>query len=289
MELTRARIDVPWHGPLLVAAQVAVTVALAALSYQYVEMPVRTGAAQRSLRAWLDAHTPRRRLGWTGGMAGALALVLGLTLGLPAPGSGPTQLATPAALARVSSLAASVPGTNIASDPPGNVSDANHAAGRAAPAGPILALGDSVMLGSAPVLERRLGPQLRVDAVVGRQAVDTIDRLAEYRARGALPPTVIVQIGDNGPVWHENLQRLRAVLSGVKHVVLVNVRVDRDWQNEVNRALERFVPSWSEAVIANWYGHSSESMLVDGVHPSVAGRAVYAQTIVEALHESDAR
>jgi peptidoglycan/LPS O-acetylase OafA/YrhL len=289
MELTRARIDVPWHGPLLVVAQVAVTVALAALSYRYVEMPVRTGTAQRSLRAWLDAHTPRRRLGWTAGTAGVFALVLGLTLGLPAPGSGPTQLATPAALARVSSLAASVPGTNIASDPPGSASDANHAAGWAGPTGPILALGDSVMLGSAPVLERRLGPRLRVDAVVGRQALDTIDRIAEYRARGALPPTVIVQIGDNGPVWRENLQRLRAVLSGVKHVVLVNVRVDRDWQNEVNRALERFVPSWSEAVIANWYGHSSESMLVDGVHPSVAGRAVYAQTIVEALRASDAR
>ena len=157
------------------------------------------------------------------------------------------------------------------------------------PTGPILALGDSVMLGCAPVLEQRLGSRLRVDAVVGRQAVDTISRLAEYRAHGDLPPTVIVQIGDNGPVWYRNLQRLREVLSGVPHVVLVNVRVARSWQGEVDRALAEYVSSWPQAVLANWYGHSSESLLVDGVHPSVAGRAIYAEVVLEALREQASR
>jgi peptidoglycan/LPS O-acetylase OafA/YrhL len=291
MELTRGGIDVSWHGAPLVLAQVAATVALAALSYRFVEHPVRTGAAQRRLRAWLDTHTPRQRLGLATGTLAALALVVGLAFGIPAPGEGPSQLATAAALTRGASLTAFGRGDgSIASDAPGWGGPASSARpSGAVPSGPILALGDSVMLGSAPVLEQRLGPRLRVDAVVGRQAVDTIARIAEYRTHGALPPTVIVQIGDNGPVWFENLERLRSVLSGVEHVVLVNVRVDRDWQNEVNRALERFVPGWSEAVIANWYGHSSESMLVDGVHPSVAGRRVYAQTIVEALRELGGR
>jgi len=281
MELTRARIDVPWHGPLLVLAQVAVTVALAATSYRYVEHPVRTGQAQRRLRAWLDARTPRQRLGWAGGTLAALVVILGLTLGLPAPGQGPSQLATPAALARVPSLTNSIPGVGPVSR--SSLGPAQATAGASLPQGPMLAIGDSVMLGSAPVLEQRLGRRLRVDAVVGRQAVDTIGRLAEYRAHGALGQTVIVQIGDNGPVWYTNLQRLRSVLSGVAHVVLVNVRVDRSWQNEVNHTLAQYIPGWPQAVLANWYGHSGESMLVDGVHPSVAGRQVYAQTIVEAL------
>jgi peptidoglycan/LPS O-acetylase OafA/YrhL len=291
MDLTRPRIDVPWHGPLLIIAQIALTVMLAALSYRYVEMPVRNRTAQRRLRAWLDTHTPHQRLGLAAGALAALALVVGLTFGIPAPGEGPSQLATAAALTRGTGLTAFARGDGgIASDAYGWGGLASSARPSSAlPPGPILALGDSVMLGSAPVLEQRLGSRLRVDAVVGRQAVDTIARIAEYRAHGALPPTVIVQIGDNGPVWYENLQSLRAALSGVKHVVLVNVRVDRAWQNEVNRALQRFVPGWSEAVIANWYGHSSESMLVDGVHPSVAGRRVYAQTIVEALREFGAR
>jgi peptidoglycan/LPS O-acetylase OafA/YrhL len=302
MMLSRPGIDVPWRGTFVILAQIAVTVGLAALSYRYVEMPVRSGAAGRRLRAWLDGHTPRERLRWTAGSLAGLVLVLGLTLGLPAPGDtgvGSAQTATPAALARVSSLAAGLRGGGAGSGSAagsdlsasaalgegGGGADAGVGSG-SLPAGPILALGDSVMLGCAPVLEQRLGSRLRVDAVVGRQAVDTISRLAEYRAHGDLPPTVIVQIGDNGPVWYSNLQRLRTVLEGVPHVVLVNVRVARSWQGEVDKALSEYVSSWPQAVLANWYSHSSESLLVDGVHPSVAGRAIYAGVVLEALREA---
>jgi len=308
MMLSRPGIDVPWRGTFVVLAQIAVTVGLAALSYRYVEMPVRSGSAQRRLRAWLDGHTPRERLRWTAGSVAGLVLVLGLTLGLPAPGGsgvGSAQTATPAALARVSSLAGALRGGGAGSGTgAGAGAGSDLSAGTALgdqggaevgvdsgslPPGPILALGDSVMLGCAPVLEQRLGPRLRVDAVVGRQAVDTISRLAEYRAHGDLPPTVIVQLGDNGPVWYSNLQRLRAVLAGVPHVVLVNVRVARSWQGEVDKALSEYVASWPQAVLANWYSHSSEGLLVDGVHPSVAGRAIYASVVIEALREAATR
>jgi hypothetical protein len=294
MMLSRPGIDVPWRGIFVVLAQIAVTVGLAALSYRYVEMPVRGGSAQRRLRAWLDGHTPQGRLRWTAGSLAGLVLVLGLMLGLPAPGGTGvgSATATPAALARISSLAGGLretgsgrgAGSGFSAGVAGGDGASSAGAG-SLPSGPILALGDSVMLGCAPVLEQRLGSRLRVDAVVGRQAVDTISRLAEYRAHGDLPPTVIVQIGDNGPVWYSNLQRLREVLSGVPHVVLVNVRVARSWQGEVDKALSEYVSSWPQAVLANWYSHSSESLLVDGVHPSVAGRAIYAGVVVEALRE----
>ena len=294
MMLSRPGIDVPWRGTFVVLAQIAVTVALAALSYRYVEMPVRSGAAQRRLRAWLDGHTPRERLRWTVGSLAGLVLVLGLTLGLPAPGGTGvgSATATPAALARVSSLAGGLretgagrAGSGFSAGVAGSDGAGSAEAG-SLPSGPILALGDSVMLGCAPVLEQRLGSRLRVDAVVGRQAVDTISRLAEYRAHGDLPPTVIVQIGDNGPVWYSNLQRLRTVLEGVPHVVLVNVRVARSWQGEVDKALSEYVSSWPQAVLADWYSHSNEGLLVDGVHPSVAGRAIYAGVVLEALREA---
>ena len=302
MMLTRPGIDVPWRGTLVILAQIALTVALAALSYRYVEMPVRSGSAQRRLRAWLDAHTPQERLRWTAGSLAGSVLVLGLVLGLPAPGSavGSGQTATPAALVRASSLADALHGGGGGRRRLGAVRErarrprwrrrkAPPAASGSLPSGPILALGDSVMLGCAPVLEQRLGSRLRVDAVVGRQAADTIERLAEYRAQRALPPTVIVQIGDNGPVWDSNMQRLRTVLDGVPHVVVVNVRVARSWQNEVNSELASFLSTWPQAVLANWYSHSSESLLVDGVHPSVPGRSIYASVVVDALREAAAQ
>ncbi len=69
MMLTRPGIDVPWRGTGVILAQIALTLVLAALSYRYVETPVRSGAAQRRLRAWLDAHTPQERLRWSGRLA----------------------------------------------------------------------------------------------------------------------------------------------------------------------------------------------------------------------------
>ena len=41
LELTRPGIDVPLHGPVLFALQLAATIALADLSYRYVEQPFR--------------------------------------------------------------------------------------------------------------------------------------------------------------------------------------------------------------------------------------------------------
>jgi peptidoglycan/LPS O-acetylase OafA/YrhL len=286
MALTRASVDVPWHGAPLVIAQVAVTLGLAAVSYRFVEQPVRSGTVLRRLRAWLDLRTPRQRMRLAAATLLTAVLVPGLAWGLPAPAQRSSPLATPAALIRIPSLVSSFDASPVAA---GSLS---HSAGTltaaAARGGSILAVGDSVMLGCAPALQQRLGSRLRVDAVVSRQAVDTIGRLSAYRRsqigqQGVLPSTVIVQIGDNGPIWYADLQHLRRVLQGVSHVVLVNVRVARSWQGEVDRALGEYAPKWPQATIADWYGHSSERLLSDGVHPTNRGRGVYVQVMVEAL------
>ena len=296
MQLTRPGADVPMHGAPLIVLQAAATVAAAALSYRFIEMPVRKGSAQRRAKAWLDSHTPHERLVWVSGGAGVTAVIAGLMFGLPAPiaAAALQSNSTPSAQLKLSAVHSGpnvLPvGASLANN--ANRSGANDTgAGKsgsvehktALPPGPILALGDSVMLGSAPNLEARLGHRLTVDAVVGRQAQETIQRIAEYRAAGQLPQTVIVQIGDNGPVWSTDMQNLREVLRGVPRVVLVNVRLARSWQDEVNQELSQFARTWPQAVIANWYANSTQEMLTDGVHPSVAARNVYARVLVDAL------
>jgi peptidoglycan/LPS O-acetylase OafA/YrhL len=334
LELTRPGADVPLHGATLIVLQAAVTVGAAALSYRYVEMPIRTGQAQEQLKAFLDRHTPHERLAWVSGTAAALVTFAGIGFGLPAPVASADfpASATPSALqvlsgnhsrqlrqtfptlggsgplsgARLtgteSGVAGPGPGPGPGPDPGVNAGGIHPAGGlpaiggpgsqtkhRPPPAGAMLGVGDSVMLGCAANLNRLLGNGLRVDAIVGRQAEATIARLAQYRAAGQLPDTVIVQIGDNGPVWYADMQNLRRVLKGVEHVVLVNVRLARSWQNEVNSELRSYTRGWPQAVVANWYANSSLSMLTDGVHPSVAARAVYARVVSAAVKLSDAR
>ncbi|HLW96981.1 MAG TPA: hypothetical protein VKS25_16530, partial [Solirubrobacteraceae bacterium] len=151
--------------------------------------------------------------------------------------------------------------------------------------GPILAVGDSVMLGASTELESALGPELRIDAVVSRQPEATIARLYAYRAEGSLPRRVIVHIGDNGPVYYADAQRLKQALAGVPLVVIVNVRVDTTWQSEVNSELLQTVAGWHQATIADWYDASADpGMVVDGTHTSPAGARVFAAVISRAIH-----
>ena len=145
------------------------------------------------------------------------------------------------------------------------------------------------MLGCETDLEQLLGSRLEVDAIVGRQTDDTITRVAEYASQGALPHNVIIQVGDNGPVWDEELLRLRHIVGDSRRVVLVNVRVERSWQNEVNEAIAQFVPTWHSATLADWYGHSTQRMLTDGVHPSVSACGVYAHVLTRALRAAGAK
>jgi peptidoglycan/LPS O-acetylase OafA/YrhL len=334
MQLTRPGVDISLPGPLLVLAQAAATVGAAALSYRYVEMPIRSGDAQQRLRVFLDRHTPHQRLAWVTGTCAALLSFAGLGFGLPAPtaaaafsstatpsalqklppadaGGGPSSggrlIGTSGAAANAGGLGGPGSGSIIhgAVGPGGlfggggpqlitpprrsheHATTTTGASHSGMPAGEVLALGDSVMLGCAPNLEQLIGQRLRIDAVVGRQADATIARLAQYRAAGELPSEVIVQIGDNGPVWYTDMQKLRRVLKGVPVVVLVNVRLARSWQGEVDQELGQYVGSWPQAVTADWFDHSSQSMLSDGVHPQYSDRGVYANVVVGALSQAE--
>jgi peptidoglycan/LPS O-acetylase OafA/YrhL len=312
MQLTRPQVDLSRPGTLLLLLQAAATVGAAALSYRYVEMPVRTGTAQRRLRGFLDRHSPRQRLVWVIGSSAAVLSFGGLGFVVPvATHTALTATATASARQTLSAVRSSGGRQPVAGAPFGMRLNGTGAtlgrpvaevrpprAGATTPAtrrsrrvvaDEVLALGDSVMLGCAPNLEQLIGHRLRVDAVVGRQAEATIARLAAYRAAGELPSTVIVQIGDNGPVWYSDMQSLRRVLRGVPRVVLVNVRLARSWQDEVNQELSQYVRSWPQAVIADWFSHSSQTMLSDGVHPEISARPAYAQVVYAALRRVERR
>jgi peptidoglycan/LPS O-acetylase OafA/YrhL len=190
MALTRPGIDLTWSTWILIPAQVAVTFGLAALSFRYVEMPIRRRVAWRNIRAWLDRRRPRERLLTAGGAALVALGVLAAAVIAPATQSRAAHepLASAAARARV-----------------GLVASRARAVGAPAPIPPytVLAVGASVMLAAEPALEQRL--HAVVDAAVGRQPSAILARLREYRQAKSLPANVVVQIGDNGPIFSADL------------------------------------------------------------------------------------
>jgi hypothetical protein len=262
MVFTRPGVDLTWNRWLLIPAQIAVAVGLAAASYRFVEQPIRSGRTWRVTKAWLDRCAPRARL--VLGVA-MLSILAGLTVWIAGAGAArpkpqPAELRTAAAV--------SAP-TRIVTQ---------HRHGRSRPA---LAVGSSVMLAA----QDALGRHAIVDAAVGRQPGDIIERLRSYRQAHKLPSRVVVQMGENGPVFANDIYNLREVLRGVHRVVVVNVRSPRSWNSESNHLLAEAVSAWPQARLADWYDASARKDLLygDKTHPNARGQRVYARVVERAL------
>jgi hypothetical protein len=132
---------------------------------------------------------------------------------------------------------------------------------------------------------RELQRHATVDARVGRQPSDIIDRLASYRDAGELPSKVVVQIGENGPLNTVEERQLRYTLRDVDRVVVVNVRTPRSWTPEVNDDLRELVKNWPEARLADWYDASGRGNYLgeDLTHPNEAGQRLYTRLVKRAL------
>ena len=287
IELMRPGVDISWTGPGVVVAQAAIVLSAAELSYRFVEQPIRTGSLQRRL-----AQRPRRlRLELVGAGAMGLAATLAVLFIVP-------KAANP-----ITSYVSSPPahaGTKKPSHPGGSTKD--HQVTRTTkdhtstqqqhpatlPPGRILALGDSVMLGCSRALRAALAHRVQIDAKVGRQIADTIDDLNRLRKHHRLPKTIVIQVGNNGPLWYRDLEKLRAALRGIPDIVFVNVRNGTSWQDESNHALDSWLRGWRVAHLADWYGHSTNKMLSDGTHPWPYACGIYANVIKDTLRSTTA-
>jgi peptidoglycan/LPS O-acetylase OafA/YrhL len=269
--LMRPGVDISWTGPGVVVAQAAIVLSAAALSFRYVEQPIRTGSLQRRL-----AQHPRRlRLELVGG--GAIGLVASFAI----------LFVIPKALNPVSGYVNPQP-VRAAVQPRSSHTGVTDKLKKqvALPPGRILALGDSVMLDCKRELRGALLHRVRIDATVGRQIDDTIKDLDRLRKHHRLPRTIVLQVGNNGPLWSHDLVNLRHALRGIPDVVVVNVRNTTSWQDESNHALADWLRGWPAAHLADWYGSSTNKMLSDGTHPWPYGCTIYAHVIGETLRSA---
>jgi hypothetical protein len=151
-----------------------------------------------------------------------------------------------------------------------------------APAGGVLAVGDSVMLGASGALQQAI-PGIAVDAAVSRQFTTGIDILRSVRDSGQLPGTIIVHLGTNGPTDGESCDALLDVLAG-RRVVLVTVHVPRSWE-EGNNAVLRECAFRHGAGLADWSSVAGGTGFLagDGYHLNTDGAQAYAGLIASVI------
>jgi peptidoglycan/LPS O-acetylase OafA/YrhL len=313
--VTRPQLDVPIEGLPLLALRLAITVVLADLSYRYVETPIRKGALGRAWREWRNARGSRRwRLSamWAGGALPILALcvALGMAVTQAQPQAPPSYLTStraihtekPPAASEISdpSLTRAAPRDDATGpDPEAPAASARDQQtrapeetsthkGKAAPAevGPVSAVGDSVMIGAAEELDRKIPDLTYIDAEVGLQTSAAIDILRWRRDSGQLGEVVVVDIGNNGIFTAEQFDEMMGVLADTRRVVFVNVNVPRAWEQPNNEVLAEGVQRYPNAVLADWYAASvdhPEYFVEDGVHLQIEGQWAYAAVIADQI------
>lgn len=308
-EMTRPGVDIHAPGWLVLLLRLVLTASAAELSYRYVEQPWRNGRAVFAIRVRLAAASRQA-------VVAAVALPVALMSVVLATAPGPDE---PAILAEGSTVAARhLPAAPVlATDPAGASAPAASAVGLPVDTGtpkpwirshppvtapppppapapspaasePILAIGDSVLLAASPALSAALGPQITIDAQVGRQVNVGLERLAAYRASGALTRyrTVLIDLGTNGAFRPQEFQQLVQLVAGIPRVVLYDVHADRPWAPESNSTITTGVqahPTQMEMVDWNQAASAPNLLYSDGIHPNGAGAQVYTQLLNSAL------
>lgn len=302
IDLTRPHVDVSLSGAPLLVLRIGLMVVATEGSYRLIEQPWRSGRAQRALASFFARARPAYRWGGLASMTAPVVLVIGLLVAAT-PAGPPIGLDVTATAAASHSIASASHAIAPAGPTPWSLpalgtplptlakpADPRTTPARlaqAAPTGPVLAIGDSVMLGASSDLQAALGPGTTIDARVGRQVQQGLTRLAAYRAAGRLKGlgAVVIDLGSNGPLTLQDFQQLVALTEGVGRVVVVNVRVPRPWQSITNDSLAAGVAANPRFVLVNWYRASAAPGLLypDQIHPDPKGQLVYADLVARAV------
>ncbi|MGO3884980.1 MAG: acyltransferase family protein [Mycetocola sp.] len=150
--------------------------------------------------------------------------------------------------------------------------------------GPMVAIGDSVMLASAPTLAGTF-PQITVNAEENRQLSSAPSLVSAELSRHPNAGVVVIGLGINGTGGANDLRSAIAA-AGDRVVVLLTVSGPVAWQDTVNDAIRSVAAEYPNVVVADWKSEASahpDYIADDGIHPGRRGAAVYAGAINQAL------
>jgi peptidoglycan/LPS O-acetylase OafA/YrhL len=193
---------------------------------------------------------------------------------VPAPGQvGPTSVPATVPVAPTSAAPTTIPATVAPTPPPETL-----------PANPIIAIGDSVMLGAADELREK---GMVVNAEVSRQMKTMVPTVQQLAAAGQLGPAVVVHLGTNGNLGDQTMHDFFTALSGVPKVLVLTVHAPRDYVVANNAKLQALPSQFPNVTVLYWDQLANDCpgncFYSDGIHLRQAGQDYYASLIFQQL------
>ncbi len=277
--ITRPNLDIPLDGAANFVLRMALTFAVAELSYRFVEIPIRRGAIGNYLQRWREADPDERARMSRAVVSGAAVSIAALGIvgfGLATAPAADQQIPDDVAAAigiddggPTSILVDEQAADDTAASPSPSPTFTGPAVLRSNRNGTVTAIGDSVLLGVAQYMQDTIdGAQ--IDAEVSRQADAVRARIEKLADKDFLAPNVVIHTGTNGIITEEDLRAILDLLSDRDRVVVVNTRVPERWAEPNNELIAAVVPDYPNAVIADWASASAdhpEYFVSDGTHP----------------------
>jgi len=263
----------PWWLPP--AAALVTTVVLSALSYRFVEMPVRLLGFRGAAASAILATRPQLVV------AATMVVLFFVGVGATATAAVTGPVKSEAQLAIEHGQQAILDATPVR--------PLYHPQVRqlVLPGGDqMYAIGDSVMLASAPYLQETY-PGIVIDASVSRSMWVGPDMVQAVKDAGALRPILIIALATNGDVEPDDLAAIEAIAGSGTLIVVVNGQAPRDWIPIGNATLATFARQLRNVELANWHDAIApriDELASDEVHPGgpITG-GIYVASITDAL------
>jgi peptidoglycan/LPS O-acetylase OafA/YrhL len=292
--------DIDWPFWPLMVLRLAITFAIAELSFRFIEQPVRQKRVRSVLRAivgHVNEQTAQRKKKYrvAAGVVGVLSLFVGFSVATAKDkpnvieaeliaNSDKTQSIEEAlgVVTTSSSPAPAVP-TVAPSTVPNQTTTTIPATTTTVVKFERLAIGDSVMLGAIEELQAN---GFWVDAVVGRQVDKGLEILRSVSASNAVGDVVLIHLGNNGPAtqaWYDEMIDLTA---SARLVLVFTVRVPKPWQDENNGYIYNLQDRAPNVRVIDWNGLSGLQDGIfygDGIHLTPEGQLIYAQIVEEMI------
>ena len=277
LALTRPGLDVSLPRGILIPLQLLAVLVLADLSYRFVELPFRGRVPLFSLPdGWLRVGRPALAFSVVGDRRTRRLERDRLQRGGREPRrrfdrrirQGDREGGKPSA---------------------GRLARRSHRAFRRGARPPrIVAFGDSVMIGAKDRLAARLGPRFSMNAKVARQASEFVALARRLKRRGGKVDALILQMGNNGPLYGNDMEDLRKATSNVGELFLVTDHAPVSWQDESNHALEEADATWPHTTLIDWapIAAAHENLLWDGIHLTPAAAGIYTRLIARTVRRT---
>lgn len=149
----------------------------------------------------------------------------------------------------------------------------------------VLMIGDSVSLRAIEPFNETF-THGHIDAMKNRQFYVGAELFESYEQQGLAGRVVVFALGTNGNVTGSAIDDLMKVVGDKRIVVFVNTRSPRGWVGSTNEALASAAERYDNVSVIDWYGYSegrNDLFDGDGTHLSSEGAEEYVSLIYDAV------